>query len=317
MLIGYHASHEQFSPKELLDLMPLVEKSGFQGIMSSDHFAPWSVRQGQSGFTWSWLGSAMERIALPFGSLAIPGSWRFHPAVLAQAIATLSQMHPGKLRWIAAGSGEYMNEHIAGEAWPDKKKRNARLLEGVEIIRALLRGKTVHDKNGSIVVDQAKLWTLPERAPSIYAAALSEETAYWAGGWADGLIMVRGSAEKMTGMMRAFSDGGGKNKPVVLQLQISWAPVLSEAEENAWHQWRHAALDMDRSKLRTPEEFDEACRHVSIRDVAGKIPCFSEMGEVKEYINRHGAFGFSEIYVHNAGRNQREFIEAFGITQQA
>ena len=316
MFIGYHASHEQFSPRELLDLMSLVEDAGFSGVMSSDHFAPWSIRQGESGFTWSWLGSALERTtSLPFGSLAIPGGWRCHPAILAQAIATLSQMYPNRLRWIAAGSGEYMNEHIAVENWPNKNERHKRMIEGVNIIRSLLRGETVHNEDGLIPIHNAKLWTLPKEAPLIYAAALCEETAKWAGSWADGLITVRISTEKLQRMINAFHDGGGTNKPVILQLQFSWAPTLEEAKKNAWHQWRHAALDMDRSKIKTPEEFDKVCEHVTIDDVAKKIPCFTDLSELNEMIDTYSSLGFSEIYLHNAGKNQKEFIEAFKKNQ--
>lgn len=310
MFIGYHASHEQFSPKELLDLLPLVEQAGFSGVMSSDHFSPWSVRQGESGFAWSWLGGALEKSALPFGSLAIPGGWRFHPAILAQAIATLADMYPDRLRWIAAGSGEYMNEHVVADGWPDKKERNARLLEGVNIISALLRGKTVHKENSPIPTDKARLWSLPQNPPAIYGAALSAETAHWAGSWADGLITVRYSIDKMKKIIDAFYEGGGTKKPVVLQLQISWAPTLDEAKKNAWHQWRHVALNIDRAKLKTPEEFDQACDKVSIDEVAEKIPCFADMGDLKDYIKTHHDLGFAEIYLHNAGRNQKDFLQA-------
>lgn len=311
MFIGYHASHEQFSPRELLDLMPLVEDAGFSGVMSSDHFAPWSVRQGQSGFTWSWIASALECTSkLSFGSLAIPGGWRFHPAVLAQAIATLSDMYTKRLKWIAVGSGEFMNEHIVAKGWPGKKERNDRMIEGVKIIRALLNGEVVHDKKGLIPIDDAKLWTLPPNVPSFYGAALSEKTAKLAGKWADGLITIRAPDEQLKKIIAAFRENGGEYKPIVLQLQISWASTLENARQNAWHQWRHVAVDIDRAKTKIPEEFDMACQHLTIDDVAQKIPCFENINALEEMIKKYYTFGFSGIYVHNAGKNQREFIEA-------
>src|SRR3954471_3302542 len=115
---GYHVSHEQFTPSQLLLWTKLAEKAGFDCAMSSDHFHPWSKRQGQSGFAWSWLGAAMEATSLPFGVISAPG-YRYHPAVLAQAAATLSQMYNDRL-WLALGSGEAINESITGLPWPHK-----------------------------------------------------------------------------------------------------------------------------------------------------------------------------------------------------
>src|SRR5690606_27162420 len=123
---GYHASHEQFSPSELLALVKLAEKAGFDAAMCSDHFTPWSERQGQSGFAWSWLGAALQATdSLSFGMVNAPGQ-RYHPAIIAQAIATLSEMFPSRL-WCAFGSGQLMNEHITGQGWISKAERNSRL----------------------------------------------------------------------------------------------------------------------------------------------------------------------------------------------
>jgi coenzyme F420-dependent glucose-6-phosphate dehydrogenase len=138
---GYHVSHEQFAPSDLLQWTKRAEEAGFDCAMSSDHFHPWSERQGQSGFAWSWLGAAMEATNLPFGIISAPG-YRYHPAVIAQGAATLAQMYPDRL-WLALGSGEAINESITGAAWPDKQERNARLFECAQIIRALFAGETV------------------------------------------------------------------------------------------------------------------------------------------------------------------------------
>src|SRR5688572_28458320 len=137
--IGYHASHEQFPPSALLRYVREAEQAGFTAAMCTDHFAPWSESQGESGFAWSWLGAAMQATSLPFGTVNAPGE-RYHPAIIAQAIATLNVMFPERF-WVALGSGEAMNEHITGNQWPLKATRNARLKECVDIIRALLGGE--------------------------------------------------------------------------------------------------------------------------------------------------------------------------------
>src|SRR6188508_1787327 len=137
-VIGFHASHEQVHPTKLLDAVIHAEQAGFTAAMCSDHIAPWSERQGHSAFAWSWLGAALQATSLPFGIVNAPGQ-RYHPAIIAQATATLGAMYPGRF-WAALGTGEASNEHITGGGWPRKEARNARLAECVEVIRALHRG---------------------------------------------------------------------------------------------------------------------------------------------------------------------------------
>ncbi len=164
---GLHASHEQIHPRPLLDAVVRAEQAGFTAAMCSDHFSPWSERQGESGFAWSWLGAALQATSLPFGVVNAPGQ-RYHPAIIAQAIGTLAAMYPGRF-WAALGTGEASNEHITGDRWPRKDVRNARLRECVEVIRALLAGEEVsHD--GLVTVDRARLWTRPEQPPALVGA---------------------------------------------------------------------------------------------------------------------------------------------------
>src|SRR3954465_6396813 len=148
--IGYHASHEQFSPSELLALVRKTEAAGFDCAMSSDHFRPWASVQGHSGFAWSWLGAALQATTLSFGAISAPG-YRYPPAIIAQAAATLSEMFPGRF-WLALGSGQRLNEDVAGLTWPHKAERNARLGECASVIRALLRGETVSPSGRVTVV---------------------------------------------------------------------------------------------------------------------------------------------------------------------
>ena len=138
MKIGYHASHEQFPPSRLLDFVKRAEQAGFKAVLSSDHFHPWSNDQGESGFAWTWLGAAMLATNMEFGVVNAPGQ-RYHPALIAQAVATLEEMFPGRF-WLCAGSGEAMNENITGENWPSKDIRNQRLKECVEVMKKMWTG---------------------------------------------------------------------------------------------------------------------------------------------------------------------------------
>src|SRR5215210_7407012 len=224
--VGIHASHEQIAPSALLQAMRDAEAAGFQRAWSSDHFSPWSESQGESGFAWSWLGAVMQATAMPYGVVNAPGQ-RYHPAVIAQAAATLCEMFPGRLS-VALGSGEFSNEHITGAPWPAKPVRKARLRECVDVIRALFAGEVV-DHDGLVRVDRAKLWTLPEQPPPLLATAVSVETAGWAGEWADGLVTIQQPREHLERMLAAFREGGGERKPVAVQVHLSWAPTDEEA----------------------------------------------------------------------------------------
>src|SRR5919206_601278 len=186
-VIGFHNSHEQVHPADLLRAVQHAEEVGFTAAMCSDHFAPWSERQGHSGFAWSWLGAALATTGLPCGVVNAPGQ-RYHPVIVAQAVATLAAMFPRRF-WVALGSGENSNEHVTGDPWPRKEVRDARLRECVDVIRALLAGDEVtHD--GLVTVDRARLWTLPEQQPALIAPAVTPATARVGAAWADRPITV-------------------------------------------------------------------------------------------------------------------------------
>jgi coenzyme F420-dependent glucose-6-phosphate dehydrogenase len=310
--IGYHASHEQFTPSELVEYAVAAERAGFAGVMSSDHLAPWSRRQGQSGFTWTWLGAAMQATTIPFGLITVPIGFRYHPVVTAQAAATLAELFPGRFPWMAVGSGQALNEHFAARRWPSKPERNELLLAGVEIIRELWSGALVSRK-APIVVGEARIYTLPRRVPRIIAGALSPKTAEWAGGWADGLITVNQPREKLKEIVGAFRSGGGEGKPLYLQVHVSCAATDGEARANAYDQWRSNAITADIAEtLRLPEEFEAATEKVTPGDMDQHVRISSSVDAHVEWLLEDFATGFEQVYVHNVGRNQREFIDRYG-----
>ena len=278
--------------------------------MSSDHFSPWSERQGESGFAWSFLGAAMARTSLPFGVVNAPGE-RYHPAIVAQAAASLSEMFPGRL-WVALGTGEASNEHITGAPWPDKATRNARLRECVEVMRALFAGEVV-DHDGLVRVDRARLWTLPAEPPPLIGPAISEETAAWVGEWADGLVTVNQPREKLERMIAAFRENGGEGKRLAVQVHLSWAPDMETALRIAHDQWRTNVFPPPLCwDLQTVEQFDLAARHVRPEDLRETVLVSHELGRHLEVLRELAALGFDEIYLHHVGQELGPFIEAFG-----
>jgi probable non-F420 flavinoid oxidoreductase len=308
--IGFHASHEQVAPGELLAAVREAEAAGFTHAMCSDHFSPWSERQGESGFAWSWLGAALQATSLPFGVVNAPGQ-RYHPAVIAQAAATLCDLFPGRF-WMALGTGEFSNEHITGDPWPDKRTRNARLGECVAVIRALLAGEVV-DHDGLVRVDRARLWSLPPQPPSLIGAAVSPETAAWAAGWADGLVTIQQPREQLERVVGAFRDNGGADKTTALQVHLSWAPTEDEALRVAHDQWRTNVFGPPLSwDLATVEQFDEAARHVRPEDVRGAVLVSADLGRHAAWLHELAELGFDAIYLHHVGQRQRAFIDAFG-----
>jgi probable non-F420 flavinoid oxidoreductase len=309
-VVGYHASHEQHPPSRLLECAVRAEAAGFTAVSSSDHFTPWSSRQGESGFAWSWLGAAMQATSVPFGVVNAPGQ-RYHPAIIAQAVATLAEMFPGRLS-VALGSGEASNEHITGGAWPAKPARNARLLACVEVIRALLRGEEV-SADGPVTVDRARLWTLPAEPPALIGAALSEETARWCGGWADGLITVHMPPDRLTRLIGAFRDGGGAGKPVRVQVKVAWAPTEDEALAGAHEQWRTNVFDsVLMADLETVEQFEVAARHVRPDDVRGSVLVSADLKQHTAWLHEILDAGADQLLVHQVPRDQDAFIDAFG-----
>jgi probable non-F420 flavinoid oxidoreductase len=309
-LVGYHASHEQFAPGELLSLVQAAEAAGFGAGMCSDHLFPWSGRQGHSGFAWSWLGAALQATSLSFGVVTAPG-YRYHPTIVAQAAATLEQMFPGRF-WMAVGSGELLNEHVTGERWPPKADRNARLRECVDVARALWRGETVTHR-GHVVVEEAKLYSLPDAPPPVIGAALSPETARWMGGWVDGLVTVNQPPEKLEAVVAAFREGGGGDKPVFLQVHVSWARDEAAARRQAHEQWSMPALPSSvLADLRLPAQFDAAAAFVRPDDLDASVRISADLARHAAWLNEYLEAGFERVMVHNVGLNQREFIEAFG-----
>lgn len=308
--IGFHASHEQVPPSELLTAAREAEAAGFGRAMCSDHFSPWSRRQGESGFAWSWLGAALQATGLPFGVVTAPGQ-RYHPAVIAQAAATLAELFPERF-WLALGSGEFANEHITGDPWPDKRRRNARLGECVAVIRALLAGEEV-DHDGLVRVDRARLWTLPPSPPRLFGAAVSAETADWVGGWADGLITVYQPHDALRRVLDSFRAGGGEGKPAALQVHLSWAPSEEEALAIAYDQWRTNVFGPPLAwDLATVEQFDQAARHVRPEDVREAVLVSADLGRQAAWLRELADLGFDELYLHHVGREQRAFLDAFG-----
>jgi probable non-F420 flavinoid oxidoreductase len=309
--IGYHASHEQFKPSELLRYVKMAEQAGFTLALSSDHFHPWNERQGQSGFAWSWLGAAMcTTPSLSYRVVCAPGQ-RYHPAIIAQAAATLAEMFPDRF-WITVGSGQALNESITGEKWPCKADRNTRLKECVDIMRGLWAGETVNHR-GLVCVEEATLYSRPDVAPLIIGAAITAETAEWLGGWADGLITTSRPPEQLKKVVDAFRRGGGEGKPMILKVQLSYDRDEAAARSGAFDQWStNIFQSVLLSDLKLLAQFEAAAQYVNPDEMEQQVRISSHPQQHIEWLQQDIELGFDELMLHNVNRNQEQFIEDFG-----
>ncbi len=252
----------------------------------------------------------MTNSSLPFGVVCTPG-YRYHPAVVAQAAATLAEMFPARF-WMSLGSGEALNERITGEKWPLKEERNERLLESSDVIKRLLGGETV-THFGRITVEHAKLYTLPKTPPLVLGAAVTKETAAWMGSWADGIITVHRPFEELKEVVDAFRSNGGQNKPIFLKVQLSYAATEEEALHGAWEQWRtnifHSTVLGD---LWQVKQFDELGKFVQPEELRQMVRISSDIEQHIDWIRQDMQLGFDRIILHNVNKQQEAFIKVFG-----
>jgi len=319
--VGYAAMLEQFHPTEAVALAVYAEEHGFSGVMAADHFQPWVPQQGQSAFVWNVLSAIGERTSGDMGPGVTAPTFRWHPAMVAQASATLAAMYPGR-HWLGLGSGEALNEHIVGQYWPEAPERINRMFEAVDIIKKLftasLAGKDTKHSGQFFKLESTRLWTMPEVAPEILVATAGPVTAKRAGKAVDGLITVGAPIEKIAGLFAKFDEGAreaGKNPdtmPRVLQLHLSWAPTQEEAVRNALVEWPNGGMRFPKSDIRSPYELEQMAKLVRAEDFEGRLVIDSDPDVHRAAIQKYVDLGFDRIYLHNVGRNQREWIDVFG-----
>jgi coenzyme F420-dependent glucose-6-phosphate dehydrogenase len=306
MRIGIHASQELFSPSQLLERVQKAARLGYMYASTSDHFHPWSFDQGQAGFALSWLGAAMATTNGRYGVVTSPGQ-RYHPAILAQAAATLDQMFPGRF-WLALGSGEALNESITGQSWPAKPVRHQRLVECTTVMRRLWAGEIVNEQ-GLVIIKQAQLFTRPAAKIPIYGAALTKSTAAWCAEWADGLIIAGTDLANIRENLNAFRQHGGQQKPVAVQVMVCVGEDEYEALEITRKQWRVAALETpELADISTPREFDEKTAHVQPDDLRGSVLIVRDNQALRNWLHELSGLGVDEAYLHFLGAKHDQII---------
>lgn len=315
--IGYAAMLEQFHPTDLLDWCAHAESAGFDaGFQVSEHFHPWTPQQGNAAFAWSFMGALGERTSLPFGTAVTCPGFRYHPAVIAHAAATLGAMYPGRF-WLGLGAGEALNEHVVGPNWPEVGVRSAMMFEAIEVINKLFTGKVVKHQGTYFTLESAKLYTRPEQPVPVYVATAGPVNAKRTGKYADGIITVGAADEKINMLWDKFREGAteaGKDASAMktqLQVHVSWAPTQAEAEEQAVREWPNGGMPFPKQDIKHPEDFANMAKLVQLKDFKNRMLISADLEAHIEQLQNFVDMGFDEIYLHNVGRDQPAFIATF------
>lgn len=315
--VGYAAMLEQFHPTDVVRFSAHAERAGFTGVMAADHFQPWVPQQGQAAFVWNVLAALGERTTGDIGPGVTCPSFRFHPAVVAQASATLAAMYPGR-HWLGLGSGEAVNEHVVGGYWPEPPARLARMWEAIEIIQKLFSGKDVKHKGEHFTLETARLWTMPSAPPPIYVATAGPITAKRAGRTVDGIITPGAPTEKIADLFAKFDEGAreaGRDRGAqkkIIQLHLSWAPTYEEALANAVTEWPNGGMKFPKQDIRSPHDFEQIAKLVRPEDFDGRMLISEQPDAHRAEIQKFLDLGIDAIYLHSVGRNQEEWIDVFG-----
>jgi G6PDH family F420-dependent oxidoreductase len=306
--IGYALSSEEHAPNDLVRYARRAEDMGFTYALISDHYHPWIDRQGQSPFVWSVIGGiaqATERLRLGTG-VTCP-TMRIHPAIIAQAAATSAAMMPGRF-FLGVGTGENLNEHILGDRWPAHDVRLARLEEAVQVIRLLWQGGTCTYRGCHYTVENARLYTLPDKPPPIMVAASGVQAAEVAGRIGDGLINVAPASE----IVDCFTAAGGSGKPRFAQLTVCWAQDEAAARRTAYEYWPNAGIKGELSQeLPTPAYFEQAAQMVCEEDVTQTVVCGPDPERHVTEVKKFAEAGYDHVYIHQIGPDQEGFLQFY------
>ena len=307
MRLGYFLSCEEYSPSQLVAQAVAAEEAGFDALWISDHYHPWNDEQGQSPFVWSMIGALSQACSLPVTTAVTCPTVRVHPAVIAQAAATAAVQLDGRFV-LGVGSGEALNEHVLGDAWPSVDVRLEMLEEAVDLIRELWTGDVVTRAGRYYRVDTARIYTLPDEPPPIYVSAFGPKALELAARIGDGFINTADDAEAVA----SFKEKSG-GKPAQGGVKVAWADTVDEGVGHAHRLWANAGLPGELAQvLPSPQHFEQAAGLVTRDSTAESIVAGSDVDEHAQQLRDYIDAGYDEVYVANMGPNYLAMIEAYG-----
>jgi len=318
LIMGYKACHEQYQPDRLLTHAVLAEKYGFETLWTSDHFHPWAHTGAAGGFAWAWMASAAERTGkMKIGTSVTAPILRYHPAIVAQAFATLAVMYPSRI-FLGLGTGEALNESPLGYKWPSPKQRVEMLEEAMIVIKKLWDDNFVSFEGKYYRLKKAKLYTKPDKTIKIYVAAGGLKVAELTGRHADGLLLGPGSLDQAKNLFRAFENGARKAGRDPMSLEKVAEILVSydedyEAALKACRFWAGCMLPLFfKYDISDPREIEAHGRLVGDEAIAKRWIVGTTAEEHIRRIERYVKAGFNHIYFVSSSPDEPKFIRFYG-----
>lgn len=304
---GYFLSCEEHAPAALIEQARMAEQAGFTSLWISDHFHPWTGEQGQSPFVWSVIGALSQATSLPVQTAVVCPTIRLHPVMVAQAAATSAVLLGGRFR-LGVGSGEALNEHVLGDAWPQAPVRLEMLEEAVQVMRLLFEGGEVSHHGKHYTVENARLYTVPDEPVPIDVSAFGPAAAAVAGRIGDGLLTTEPDADAVA----RFRRGGGGAKPVVGGVKVCWGPDQESARELAHRLWAVERLPGELGQiLPTPAHFEQAVTLVPRERTDAAVTCGADVDEHVRALGAYAEAGFDRVHVAQIGPDQQGFFDFY------
>ncbi len=306
---GYALSSEEHRSADLVKHAVAAEDAGLEFALISDHYHPWVDAQGHSPFVWSVLGAiAHATSTLDVGTGVTCPMIRIHPAVIAQAAATTADMFEGRF-FLGIGTGENLNEHILGDHWPPYAERREMLIESIEIMRGLWQGAIFSHRGEHYIVENARIYSLPDEPVRVMVAASGPESAATAGEHGDGLIVVSPDSEVIDAYRSA---GGGPDGPIYGQVTGCWAASERDAANTLKEIWPNAGVPGELSQeLPLPQHFEQASSLVTPEMLAEQMPAGPDPEDWIEAARAYVDAGVDHVYFHQVGPDQEGFLRFF------
>ena len=323
--LGYKASAEQFAPRELVEIAVLAEQHGMESVAVSDHFQPWRHTGGHAPFSLAWMAAVGERTSkVQIGTSVMTPTFRYNPAVIAQAFATLGCLYPGRIM-LGVGTGEALNEIATGfrgageQDWPEFKERYARLREAISLMRALWSEDKVNFEGEYYSTHDASIYDRPEGGIPVYIAAGGPVVAGYAGRAGDGFICTSGKGmelytDKLLPAVEAGAEKAGRDSGTIdrmIEIKMSYDTDPEVALENTRF-WAPLSLSKEQKHdITDPSEMEAAADALPIEQVASRWIVGSDPDELTEKIGEYVSAGFNHLVFHGPGHDQRRFLELF------
>lgn len=325
LTLGYKASAEQFDPRELVEIAVAAEAHGMESVAVSDHFQPWRHEGGHAPFSLTWMSAVGERTStIRIGTSVMTPTFRYNPAVIAQAFASMGVMYPGRI-FLGVGTGEALNEIATGWAgagehpWPEFKERFARLRESVDLMRQLWTEDRVSFDGEYYTTQDAQIYDRPEQPIPVYIAAGGPVVARYAGRAGDGFICTSGKGvelytEKLVPAVKEGAEQAERSFESIdrmIEIKVSYDTDATAALENTRF-WAPLALSKEQKHdITDPIEMERAADALPIEKIASRWIVGSDPDEVVAGIKDYVDWGFNHLVFHAPGHDQRRFLELF------